>query len=245
MKPFKPTPKRFHPKRTPILYEDHDIIVANKVHGLPTVSDSKSGDHTAFFLLNDYVRKGNPKSRKRIFIVHRLDRETSGVIVFAKSEQAKRYLQDNWADFKKTYHAVIHGKPKAPEGMIESYLAENTAHKMYTTDDTAKGKFAKTGYRLVRQSKKFSLLEINLMTGRKNQIRVHLADNEMPIVGDKRYGNPDKPGTRLALHATRLEIRHPHTHKVMTFEASMPKYFDTLVGKEETSDDSESSPAPD
>ena len=243
MKPFKPTPKRFHPKRVPILYEDHDIIVANKVHGLATVSDAKTGDNTAYFLMNDYVRKGNVKSRKRVFIVHRLDRATSGVIVFAKSEAAKRYLQDNWTSFKKTYHAVVRGKPKNPQDVIESYLAENTAHKMYSTDDKTNGKFARTGYRLLHHSKKFSLLEVDLMTGRKNQIRVHLAENGMPVVGDKRYGDPKKSAKRLALHASRLQIRHPYDNKAMTFEAPLPQYFDTLTGQSDaTSNDTSKTP---
>ena len=127
-------------------------------------------------MLNDYVKRGNIRSRNRVFIVHRLDRDTSGVLVFAKNEKAKRYLQEQWSEFTKMYVAVVHGTLEEKEGIITSYLLENKAHRMYSVNDPAKGKFAKTGYKVMKESGKFTLLEINLFTGRKNQIRVHLAE---------------------------------------------------------------------
>ena len=228
-KQFKRPPKKYQPKGLSILYEDRDILVVNKVSGLSTVSNDKVGDHTAYFRLNDYVRKGNEKSRHRVFIVHRLDRDTSGVIVFARSEDAQRYLQDEWQEFRKTYHAVVHGTLPEKEGTISSYLAENRAHRMYSVTDPKKGKHAHTGYRVLRESARYSLLEIDLLTGRKNQIRVHLSDKGCPVVGDKKYGVKDKAVKRLALHASSLAIVHPYSREKMRFATQMPVYFSQLM----------------
>jgi len=129
-KNFKSPPKRYQPKGLSILYEDHDILVVDKMSGLLTVSNEKVRENTAYYLLNNYVRKGNPKSRNRIFIVHRLDRDSSGIIVFAKNENAKRYLQEEWQGFDKKYYAVVHGTLPKKEGVITSYLAENRVHKI-------------------------------------------------------------------------------------------------------------------
>lgn len=228
-KKFKAPPKRFHPKGLSILYEDHDILVVDKTSGLLSVSNDKVKDKTAFFMLNDYVRKGNQKSNKRVFIVHRLDRDTSGVIVFAKSEEHKHFLQDEWQNFKKKYYAVVQGNLEEKQGEISSYLAENSVYRMYSVKDPAKGKFAKTGYKVLRESEKYSLLEVDLYTGRKNQIRVHLADLGHPVVGDKKYGEKEKGIKRLALHATSLTITHPFSKEQMTFETKLPGYFRSLV----------------
>ncbi len=231
MPKFKPTPKRFHPKGLSILYEDTAILVVDKISGLLTVGTEKVREKTAHFLLNTYVKKGNHKSRNRIFIVHRLDRDTSGVIIFAKNENAKRFLQDEWHGFTKKYSAVVHGSLPEKEGVITSYLAENSAHKMYSVNDPEKGKLAKTGFKVIKESKKFSLLEIDLLTGRKNQIRVHFAEKGFPVVGDKKYGEKDKGVKGLALHAASLSIVHPGTKEQMTFEAKIPAYFKSLVNK--------------
>lgn len=228
-KKFKAPPKRFHPKGLSILYEDHDILVADKTSGLLTMGNDKVRENTAYFLLNNYVRKGNQKSRSRVFIVHRLDRDTSGLIVFAKSEEAKQYLQDEWANFKKKYYAVVDGVLEEKQGEISSYLAENAAYRMYSVKDPAKGKFAKTGYKVLRESATHSLLEIDLYTGRKNQIRVHLADIGHPVTGDKKYGQKGKGIKRLALHATSLALTHPHSKEPMLFETKIPGYFKSLV----------------
>jgi len=168
-KNFKSPPKKYQPKGLSILYEDRDILVVDKMSGLLTVSNEKVRENTAYYLLNEYVRKGNQKSRNRVFIVHRLDRDTSGVIVFAKSKKAKRYLQEEWHGFKKTYYAVVHGALREKEGAITSYLAENRVYKMYSVDDPENGKFARTGFKVLRESKKYSLLEIDLVTGKKNR----------------------------------------------------------------------------
>ena len=226
---FKAPPKRFQPHGLTILYEDRDILVVDKTNGLLTVSTDKVREKTAYYLLTDYVRKGNPKSREQVFIVHRLDRDTSGVLVFAKNETAKRYLQDEWQGFEKKYYAVIHGTLAEKEGVITSYLTENAAHRMYSVNDPKKGKLAKTGYKVLSESKKYSLLEIDLLTGRKNQIRVHFAEKGYPVAGDKKYGKKEKGIKRLTLHAASLTLLHPYTKEKMTFKAEVPAYFDSLV----------------
>jgi len=233
-KPFKRPPKRFHPKGLSILYEDRDILVVDKVSGLLTVSNEKVRDKTAHYLLNEYVRRGNQKSRNRVFIVHRLDRDTSGVIVFAKNENAKRTLQEEWKGFEKKYYAVVHGTLPEKEGVISSSLAENRNHKVYSVADPKKGKLARTGYKVLRESTKYSLLEIDLLTGRKNQIRVHLSDKGYPVVGDKKYGVKEKGIKRLALHAASLTLVHPFSKEKMTFTTLVPAYFESLIKGSDT-----------
>jgi RluA family pseudouridine synthase len=228
-KPFKRPPKKYQPKGLSVLYEDCDILVVDKASGLLTVSNDREQARTAYFLLTDYVRKGNAKSQKRIFIVHRLDRDTSGVLVFAKHEQAKRYLQDHWSDFSKTYYAVVHGRPPEQEGVIVSNLAESPTFRVYSVADPRQGKPSKTAYRLLKQNADYSLLEINLLTGRKNQIRVHLADKGCPVVGDAKYGQRQPGIRRLALHAAAITINHPHTKVPLTFEAALPPYLNGLM----------------
>lgn len=217
------------PKGLTILYEDQAILVVSKINGLLSVSTDREKEKTAHFLLNNYVKKGNARSTNRVFIVHRLDRDTSGILVFAKNEKAKRFLQDEWATFNKKYFAVVHGKLQDKEGIITSYLVENKVHRMYSVKESAKGKFSKTGYKVLKESGKYSLLEIELFTGRKNQIRVHLAEKGHPVVGDKMYGRSAKGIKRLALHATSLTISHPLTKEKMIFETDIPLYFKTLV----------------
>ncbi len=186
-------------------------------------------DNTAYFLLNEYVRKGNQKSRNRVFIVHRLDRDASGVIVFAKNEKARRFLQEEWQGFEKKYYALVHGTMPDKESVITSYLAENNIHRMYSVADPQKGKLAKTGYKVLKVSAKYSLLEIDLLTGRKNQIRVHLADKGCPVAGDKKYGVKEKGITRLTLHAASLTIVHPFSKEKMIFTTKVPAYFESLM----------------
>ena len=228
-KPFKSPPKRFHPKGMTILYEDHDILVIDKHSGLLAVSNDKETTRTAFFLLNNYVRKGNQKSPHRAYIVHRLDRETSGVMVFAKTPAVKQFLQESWETTVKTYHTIVHGAPPEPEGEITSRLMENSALRMYSTDDPNKGKLSTTRYKTLRSTKKYTLLEVEIETGRKNQIRVHLSEAGCPIAGDRKYGERAKGIRRLMLHATQLDITHPFTKQPMTFRAEVPAAFHSLM----------------
>lgn len=211
-----------------IIHEDQDIIVVNKASGLLTIATVKEKINTAHFMLNDYVRKGNPKSRARVFIVHRLDRETSGLLVFAKSEKAKQYLQENWSQFSKKYVAVVEGTFQDKKGVIESYLMENSSCHVFSTQDKVKGKYAKTAYSVVKESDKYSLLEVDLFTGRKNQIRVHLSEAGHPIVGDKVYGSRDKVLNRMGLHSLSLTFAHPYSKKEMHFKTPVPQAFQML-----------------
>jgi tRNA pseudouridine32 synthase/23S rRNA pseudouridine746 synthase/23S rRNA pseudouridine1911/1915/1917 synthase len=213
-----------------ILYEDRDILVVDKPAGLLTIATERDKSRTAYFILTDYVRKGAARSRNRLFIVHRLDRETSGVLVLAKSEEAKSRLQSAWGETEKTYLAVVHGRCRTHAETITTYLAENKAHVVYSTSDPAKGKLARTAYRLLKQTKDFALLEVNLLTGRKNQIRVHLAGIGHPIVGDRKYGDAKEPRGDLALHSRSITFRHPVSGQRLTLAAKVPVHFFRLVG---------------
>jgi RluA family pseudouridine synthase len=175
-----------------------------------------------------------------VFVVHRLDRETSGVLVFAKSEAAKVRLQSAWDETEKKYLAVVHGRCQKSEETITTYLAENKAHVMYSTTDAAKGKLSHTAYKVLKQTKAFALLEVNLLTGRKNQIRVHLAGIGHPIVGDGKYGIQKDACAGLALHALSICFMHPFNGRRMTFTANAPAYFHKLVGCMPHQDDSPS-----
>jgi RluA family pseudouridine synthase len=212
-----------------LLYEDRDIIVVDKPAGLLTVGTDSDKSHTAYFVLTNYVRKGSPRSRNRVFIVHRLDRDTSGVLVFAKNEEAKLRLQADWPQTEKKYLAIVHGKCQKSSDTITTYLAENKAHVVYSTNDPSEGKLSHTEYKVLRQAKDFALLEVALLTGRKNQIRVHLAGIGHPIVGDKKYGRAHDPFGHLALHAREISFGHPVTGERLHFSAKVPGYFNTLL----------------
>jgi tRNA pseudouridine32 synthase/23S rRNA pseudouridine746 synthase/23S rRNA pseudouridine1911/1915/1917 synthase len=187
---------------------------------------------TAYFILTDYVRKGHSKSRNRIFIVHRLDRETSGILIFAKTVAAKLHLQQRWDTTEKKYLAVVHGRMEKETEIISTYLAENKTHLVYSTSDRNRGRLARTAYRVFKQTKDFALLEIDLLTGRKHQIRVHLADIGHPVVGDTKYGN-NRGHRNLALHAHSLSVTHPFTGERLTFQTAAPAYFKQLLGSRE------------
>ena len=213
-----------------IIHEDRDILVVDKPPGLLTIATDKEKEKTAYYILTDYVRKGCYKSRNRIYIVHRLDKGTSGLLIFAKSEGAKFYLQNQWTKTEKKYLAVVYGKLFRKEGTISSYLAENRNYTMYSTSNTSKGKLSHTAFRVLKETKGFSLLEITLITGRKNQIRVHLADKGCPVVGDKKYGDAHDAHKRLALHAKSITFNHPYSGKRLTFDTRIPGWFNSLVG---------------
>jgi tRNA pseudouridine32 synthase/23S rRNA pseudouridine746 synthase/23S rRNA pseudouridine1911/1915/1917 synthase len=223
---------RHLPRGVEILYEDKDILVVNKPAGLLTVGTRTNKTRTAHYILADYVRKGSLRSRNRIFIVHRLDQWTSGVLVFAKSQYVKLRLQARWKETEKKYLAVVHGSPARKQDTISSYLAQNKAYVVYSTTDAAKGKLAHTAYKVLKETKQFSLLEIDPLTGRKNQIRVHLTDIGHPIVGDRKYGKAPDEHKRLALHSKSISFKHPITSKPMTFETRLPAYFKELMGRD-------------
>ena len=230
--PANKTQARKHqPKGIDILYEDNDVIVVEKPCGLLTMGTDRDKSRTVHTILNEYVRKGDPRSRNRVYIVHRLDRDTSGILLFARSEATKLILQGQWKDTEKHYLTVVHGRLAAKQGIISSYLAENSAFTVYSTPDPAKGKLSHTAYTVLKETNDFSLLEINLLTGRKHQIRVHLSEQGHPVVGDTKYGKDNNVCSNLALHAGSLSFRHPVSGKRLTFETVMPDRFIRLVGR--------------
>ncbi len=222
--------KKFLPKGLAVLYEDKDILVVDKPAGLLTVATEREKARTAQSILTEYIRTGCGRSRKRIYVVHRLDRDTSGVLIFAKSEEAMLRLKAGWKQTEKKYLAVVHGRLEKQSGTITSYLAEDKAYNVYPTSDTTKGKLSQTAYTVLRMTKNYSLLEVVLLTGRKNQIRVHLAGLGHPIVGDPKYGNADEKQPRMALHARSISFNHPFTGVKLAFQSAEPSIFSSLVG---------------
>lgn len=220
-----------HP-RLKIVYEDDDIIVVNKGYGLLSMgTERKQKDITAYSALRDYVKKVHPSNK--IFIVHRLDRDTSGLMMFAKTLKAQEVMRHNWNNMvlERTYVAVLEGSMEEDSGVIRSRLAENSRYEVYTTHDPNAGKLAVTRYRVIGRGNGYTLAEFSLDTGRKNQIRVHAKDLKHPIVGDRKYGAKSSPIGRLALHARTLRFVHPITRKDMRFELPMPSRFTALTHK--------------
>lgn len=219
----------FYNRRLKIVYEDDHIIVANKGYGLLSMGTDKIKEGTAYSILRDWVKLKDP--RNKLFIVHRLDRDTSGLMMFAKTEQAKTEMQHNWNNMviSRRYLAMIEGSMNPPEGIIRSYLAENSQYEVYSTDNPDEGQLAVTRYKTLSSRKGYSLLEVELDTGRKNQIRVHLSDQGHPIIGDRKYGAHASPIHRLALHAQTLRFVHPVTRRDMNFSTPVPAAFASLL----------------
>lgn len=214
-----------------ILYEDSDFIVINKPAGLLSIASDTEKELTAYHLLTDYVKLQNPQNR--IFAVHRLDRETSGVLIVAKNEKIKFALQDNWADLvsDRAYIAVVEGRLKEKSGRIRSWLKETKTLLMYSSPKAGDGLEAITNYKVLNEAPEYSLLDVHLETGRKNQIRVHMKELGHSVAGDKKYGAKTNPLKRLGLHAYKLEFKHPFSDKVLCFEAPAPHSFTALFRK--------------
>ena len=213
-----------------ILYEDDGIIVVNKPSGLLSISTLKEKEKTMYHLVSDYIKKNNPKNR--IFIVHRLDKDTSGIIMFCKSEKLKNIFQDNWDSLVKTreYIAIVEGTNLKESGTIKTFLKENSRMLVYATNKE-EGKEAITHYKKIKQNQKYTMLEVKLDTGRKNQIRVHMNTIGTSVIGDPKYGSTTNPIKRLGLHANVLEFIHPITKKVMRFETQVPEEFNKVFKK--------------
>ncbi|HNV52858.1 MAG TPA: RluA family pseudouridine synthase [Tenuifilaceae bacterium] len=208
-----------------VLFEDQHIIVIEKDSGVLSIATDKEKDITAYSMLRSHVKEQGASNK--IFIVHRIDKETSGVMIFAKNEAVKTTLQKNWNDsvLERTYIAVVEGAVEQPTGTIVSYLKESAAFVMYSCDDRAEGQKAITHYKVLKQNAKYTLLKVNLETGRKNQIRVHMQDIGHSVIGDKKYGSEESPIGRLGLHAQVLAFTHPVNGKPMRFETQIPKAF--------------------
>ncbi len=217
--------KKDKPKRVylDIIYEDDDFIAINKPNGLLSVESDKERE-CAFSYVLEYMQENDPKSRP--FVLHRIDKETSGVLVFAKNVKIHSMLKLNWNEYIKTreYFAMVEGTLKEKEGRITSYLKENQNNLVYSTQDPS-GLLAVTDYKVKKENGQYSLLSVLIFTGRKNQIRVHMHDIGNPIVGDDKYGCTKNPLKRLGLHASRLEFLHPITKELISIKAPVPNIF--------------------
>ena len=213
-------------KKLEILYEDKFIIIVNKPSNLLTVATEKEKNRTLFSYVFDYLKQKNKNNK--VFIVHRLDKDTSGIVILAKDEKTKFYLQENWDKFKRNYVAIVNGKVEKKKGVIKSYLQETKTHLTYSVNDK-NGKLAITEYEKILENKNYTMLSLNLKTGRKNQIRVQLSDMGNSIVGDKKYGIKKDPIRRMALVANTLEFIHPKSKEKIIIDIDIPNSFVNLV----------------
>ena len=214
----------------PIIYEDNDLIVINKPTKLLSVPSDNEKGSTAFRMVNDYLQQKD--KHNRAFIVHRLDEDTSGVLMFAKTSKMANALTDgdNWNNLtkKRGYYAIVEGHLQEPSGTITSYLKKNAQNMMYSSKKKGDGQLAITHYKVMQESSLYTLVDVNIDTGRKNQIRVHFGDLGHHIIGDDKYGEPSNPIKRLGLHAYELDIINPLNGKMMKFKAPIPKEFTSL-----------------
>lgn len=206
-----------------IIYEDKNIIVIDKPSNLLTISTEKEKQKTLYHEVLEYLRKKNQK----IFIIHRLDKETSGLIMFAKNQKTKEYMQNNWENVERYYVALVEDKITT-KGEIKTNLKETKTHITYSSKD---GKFAYTKYEPIKNNNKYTLLNIQILTGRKNQIRCHMKEINHPIVGDKKYNAKTNPINKLCLTANKLKFTHPVTKKELILELPIPKEYEQLLNK--------------
>ena len=211
-----------------IVYEDKELLVVNKPAGLLTISTDKEKEKTLFHKAYMYIKKKNKNNK--IFIVHRLDKDTSGIVLFAKNESIKLKLQNNWDNLAKErkYVAIVRGKLDKDRGQIISWLKETKTLLTYSSKVPNDGKKAITNYRVINTNDLYSFLDIEIKTGRKNQIRVHMKDIDTPILGDHKYG-PKDGFRRMHLHAYRLVIEHPISGRILEFETNIPNEFIKLI----------------
>ena len=213
-----------------IIYEDDDLIVVNKPCGLLSIATKEEKEYTLYHFVSDYL-KGKNKNNK-VFIIHRLDKDTSGIVIFAKNQRIKNMFQNNWDSIirERKYYAVVNGILKDKEGTIKNYLVENDKSFMvYSTKNKNEGKLSITDYKVLKENKDYSLLDINIKTGRKNQIRVTFKDLGNPIVGDKKYGDGKSLIKRMALHQYKVELIDPRNNKKLVFKTEMPTSFKKLI----------------
>jgi 23S rRNA pseudouridine1911/1915/1917 synthase len=212
-----------------IYFEDAAIMVIDKPANLLSIASEAEQEKTAYFLLTDYLRAGDANARERIWVVHRLDRETSGLMIFAKTPEAKATLQRDWEKFEKRYQAVVEGNLASDKGIFNSHLDESNPFKVFSVPRNDTSRHAVTHYKVLKRGKGRTLVELTLETGRRHQIRVHLAEAGWPIVGDAKYGSKTDPAKRLGLHSCAVRFLHPVTQKELRFESPLPKDLARLV----------------
>ncbi|MDE6771469.1 MAG: RluA family pseudouridine synthase [Muribaculaceae bacterium] len=221
--------------RLKLVYEDDDVIVVNKGYGLLSVgTQSHRKEESAYEILRNYVKEKNP--RNKLYVVHRLDRDTSGLMMFAKNEEAQETLRHNWNNMvlDRLYVALLEGYVREDSGYMKSRLAENSQFVVYSTEEPGEGKLALTRFKVLKRANGLSLVEFSLDTGRKNQIRVHASEMGHPISGDRKYGAKESRLHRLCLHARTLRFAHPVTRRDMRFELPVPSRFLDAVRTRET-----------
>jgi 23S rRNA pseudouridine1911/1915/1917 synthase len=213
------------PNGLKILYEDPEILVVRKPAGLLTIATTGERERTAYAYLRGYLKERN--LRQRLFVVHRLDKFASGILVFAKAERVKSILQSVFRrhEIQRKYWAIVEGIVEKDRGTIRSYLAQDRSFRMHSTEDRKRGKSAVTHFQVLRRLRDITVLEVTLETGRKNQIRVHLSEAGHPIVGDRAYGSTQDPFGRLGLHAFQLGFRHPVRGAPLLFQTAPPPEF--------------------
>ena len=212
----------------PIIFENEELIVIDKPSGLLSVPSDNEKGRTAYRMVNDYVQQKD--KHNRVFVVHRLDEDTSGVLMFAKNPKIKDILQKEWNEIvlERAYYAIVEGKMEKQEDTLIDYLKENSLNLMYVTNDRKTGKKCVTQYKVLKTNKELSLLDVRIDTGRKNQIRVQLGHRGHHVIGDDKYGEPIDPIKRLGLHAYKLKFVHPVTKKIYEFRTQMPSIFENL-----------------
>ena len=225
----KPAPGPRLPSGMKIVHEDEALIVIEKPANLLSIATKAEQEATAYAKLTDYVRQAHRGRGARVWIVHRLDRETSGLMVFARTEAAKRALQSNWNQAEKKYLAVVDGHPKTEKGTLKSHLDETNPYRVRSTKPSEVTRAAVTHYEVRRTTPKRALVELRLETGRRHQIRVQMAEIGCPVVGDPKYHPSGVEGERLALHSSGLKIKHPVTGEVMAFESALPADLERLL----------------
>ncbi len=214
----------------PVLFEDNSVIVIDKPPGRPT--SSTDGSLSIQNILSDYLREKS-RGRTRAYVVHRLDKEVSGLLLFAKTPEAMEAIKERWKENEKHYFALVEGSPEKKEDTIRSWLTEDKSQKVHSTTDRDRGKLAITHYRVIKSLGNNTLLDVITETGRKNQIRVHLSEAGFPIVGDRKYGADDKFKRRIRLHASYLSFPHPSDGRTVIVESPLPEGFLALKMKDE------------
>ena len=214
----------------PVLYEDQFVIVIDKPPGKPT--SSTDGSLSIQEIISEFLKRQS-KGKFRAHVVHRLDKEVSGVLLFAKTNETMETIKENWQATEKHYYALVEGIPEKEEDTIRSWLIEDGSQKVHSTKNTANAKLSVTNYKVIRLIKDHALLDVKTDTGRKNQIRVHLADIGCPIIGDRKYGASDEFKRRVRLHAYSLAFPHPADGRIITVKSPMPEGFLSLKMKDE------------
>lgn len=221
--------REFKHNMVKLVYEDAYILVIEKKDGLLSVSNDKQKERTAQNILNEYVKRKHKSNR--VFVVHRLDRGTSGLMMYAKDEKTQHKLRDNWQEIvtDRRYVAIVAGDMEQDAGTYESWLTDRKTFVTSSPYDDGEGKYAVTHYKTIKRANGYSMMELDLETGRKNQIRVHMSELGHPVLGDERYRSIENPLGRLALHAFKLAFYHPVTNQIMTFETPYPSGFKNLM----------------